>query len=530
MRSFVKKFIVSLLISLLVIPSISTSVKAADSFWFHQDYPEWYVKTFDTSNPTEIFGERYTAAQVEWIFYSIPAHIMTALTLGRPEPWICIFSADLESCITGAAQVLNEVVEKIYNFFSLPIRLITLNDSPQTNKTDGPKFSIFSFIYNNEMSGTGYLLRKISKITSLPEAKAQGFGYTSGGAAVQKLWQATRNISYMLLIIVTIVLALMIMFRVKISPQAVISVQSALPKIIIGIILITFSYAIAGFLIDLMYVVIGIISMIIKNAGIVKDDYSAIELFKDLTSDRNVFVLSWQYVITFLAGTFSTLFSSGFGGGLILLLLFIAVLLATLINAFKILWLMIKTYANIILSIAIAPLQILIGIVSPIGGGFGQWVRNFISNLAIYPTVGVMFFLSFFFAVQAIGGSFGTWIAPFEILPSALESTTAWDPPLTWGTNSGRFLWMLVSFAIYMSIPKVADIIKGMIEGKPFNYGSAIGEAVGTATTTGKVPLQYLASRQEVKYKAIQPGQEIPGGLQKQKQFFDILRTLGQVK
>ncbi|BCX14441.1 MAG: hypothetical protein KatS3mg088_124 [Patescibacteria group bacterium] len=540
MRSFVKKFIVSLLISLLVIPSISTSVKAADSFWFHQDYPEWYVKTFDTSNPTEIFGERYTAAQVEWIFYSIPAHIMTALTLGDPTLWICAFSGDIGKCtveevaqkFNDIMEKLNDTIEKLKNMFSFTDtdKVTTLNDSQKINTTKPTALSVFYFIYNNEMSGTGYLLRKISKITSLPEAKAQGFGYTSGGAAVQKLWQATRNISYMLLIIVTIVLALMIMFRVKISPQAVISVQSALPKIIIGIILITFSYAIAGFLIDLMYVVIGIISMIIKNAGIIKDDYSAIELFKDLTSDRNVFVLSWQYTITFLAGTFSTLFSSGFGGGLILLLLFIAVLLATLINAFKILWLMIKTYANIILSIAIAPLQILIGIVSPIGGGFGQWVRNFISNLAIYPTVGVMFFLSFFFAVQAIGGSFGTWIAPFEILPSALESTTAWDPPLTWGTNSGRFLWMLVSFAIYMSIPKVADIIKSMIEGKPFNYGSAIGEAVGTAITTGKVPLQYFASRQEVQYKSKQPGQEIPGGLQKQKQFFDILRTLGQVK
>jgi len=29
-----------------------------------------------------------------------------------------------------------------------------------------------------------------------------------------------------------------------------------------------------------------------------------------------------------------------------------------------------------------------------------------------------------------------------------------------------------------MSIPKVADIIKSMIEGKPFSYGSAVGESI----------------------------------------------------
>jgi len=72
-------------------------------------------------------------------------------------------------------------------------------------------------------------------------------------------------------------MAFMIMFRVRISPQTVITVQSALPKIIFTLILITFSYAIAGFLIDLMYVVIGIFSFIVTQGGIF--DGSATDLF-----------------------------------------------------------------------------------------------------------------------------------------------------------------------------------------------------------------------------------------------------------
>ncbi|MCM8782581.1 MAG: MFS transporter [Candidatus Omnitrophica bacterium] len=160
---------------------------------------------------------------------------------------------------------------------------------------------------------------------------------------------------------------------------------------------------------------------------------------------------------------------------------------------FKILWIMIKTYLNVLMSIVIAPLQILLGVVVP-GAGFNQWLKGLIANLVVYPSVGIMFVLSFFFIVQAasIGsGSGGSqeWfqllarIAPFQINTGFLGTVTAWDPPLTWGTGSGRFLWMLASFAVYMLIPKVADIIKSIIEGKPFAYGTAIGEAVQPART-----------------------------------------------
>src|SRR5258708_14361646 len=57
----------------------------------------------------------------------------------------------------------------------------------------------------------------------------------------------------------------MIMFRVKISPQVVVSVQSALPKIAIALVLVTFSYAIAGFLIDIMYVFVGLFSLVFSR-------------------------------------------------------------------------------------------------------------------------------------------------------------------------------------------------------------------------------------------------------------------------
>jgi len=55
------------------------------------------------------------------------------------------------------------------------------------------------------------------------------------------------------------------MFRMKMNPQTVISIENALPKIVIALILITFSFAIAGFLIDLTYISMGLIVSMLSN-------------------------------------------------------------------------------------------------------------------------------------------------------------------------------------------------------------------------------------------------------------------------
>lgn len=56
-----------------------------------------------------------------------------------------------------------------------------------------------------------------------------------------------------MLVIVTI--GFLIMFRVRINPQTVVTLENALPRIFLSLIFITLSYAIAGFMIDIMYLV-----------------------------------------------------------------------------------------------------------------------------------------------------------------------------------------------------------------------------------------------------------------------------------
>lgn len=95
---------------------------------------------------------------------------------------------------------------------------------------------------------------------------AEGIGFASI-KPFASVWKIFRDFTYMLLVIVLIGIGFMVMFRMKINAQTVISVESALPKIVISMILITFSFAIAGFMIDLMYVSIGIIVSILSNGN-----------------------------------------------------------------------------------------------------------------------------------------------------------------------------------------------------------------------------------------------------------------------
>lgn len=87
------------------------------------------------------------------------------------------------------------------------------------------------------------------------EAHAQVVG--SGAAVLSpiiSLWQVSRNISYLVMIIIFVVIGLMVMFRNRINPQTVITAQAALPGLVIGVILITFSYFLAALITDVAFV------------------------------------------------------------------------------------------------------------------------------------------------------------------------------------------------------------------------------------------------------------------------------------
>src|SRR3989344_4356365 len=93
---------------------------------------------------------------------------------------------------------------------------------------------------NRPVRSIDYLASVGNGLGIVKEAQAQVVG--SGNAVLNPviaLWQVSRNVSYLVMIIIFIVIGLMVMFRQKINPQTVITAQAALPGLVVGLILIT---------------------------------------------------------------------------------------------------------------------------------------------------------------------------------------------------------------------------------------------------------------------------------------------------
>ena len=117
-------------------------------------------------------------------------------------------------------------------------------------------------------SGLAWAQEGLASSGLIPAAYAsEGIGFSSIKGFLY-VWTAFRNIALMLLVVLTIVIGFMIMFRAKMGGQTAISIEAVLPRIVITMIFISFSFAIAGFMIDLMYVLIGLVIDILLGQGL----------------------------------------------------------------------------------------------------------------------------------------------------------------------------------------------------------------------------------------------------------------------
>jgi hypothetical protein len=507
--SFLASFV---LILGLVSPAMAQTTNPPASVtgpWYSQDFGSWWVKVYgNTTNQNEIFGERYTAAQVQWVIYGLFSFFMNpflnAVCSGNAT---ALFSGSIGSFGKGCATSSAKTAPKL--------------------ATKEAKGNLLSAVFaDRAFSGVTYSKDLIRKFHIIPQAKAQSAGFGYGALdPVRTLWMATRNVAYVLFVLVTLVLAFMIMFRVKISPQVVVSVQSALPKIAIGLVLVTFSYAIAGFLIDLMYVFIGLISIIFAGTNLLSSN-NPVTLFGYLTTGFNnsgIFGFLMLYFVQFLssflviamnivvtsissivsgataaAGSTSNplaaaaivgigvLDASGIGAVMssifiiIAVILFIGMFVILLIMSVKILLTLIKSFAYILFLTIVLPLQITLGIVVP-NIGFGTWLRQFVSNLAVFPITGTLFLLAFIFMQQ--GRTFA------ENTLGSTNTNPGW-PPLIGISNGGiAIAFLFASFFIISMVPKAAEVANAIITGKG-NYGNAIGEAMSPISSPASAYLE----------------------------------------
>ncbi len=339
-----------------------------------------------------------------------------------------------------------------------------------------------------------------------------GYGFTSLQALLP-IWRIFRNVSYFLFTLVFVFIGFMMMFRMKISPQAVISIQTALPKIILTLILITFSYAIAGLLIDLSYVVTGFIFSVLSTGSDAVIGFTNNAAF---LSGQTIglggpivamlihlisFGLTAKILAVFLPPFFATVFS--IPGNLVIGLI---LLIAVLITFAKIIWMLLKSSVTISLQVMFAPF-ILLGGIFPGSSAGGNWIKGLAAELAVFVTTMVCFVFVFYFIGPVtfaginpgnidVGGQ--KMAGLFEVGRLATDKNFWMGPPLYGqGTDSaGKFA--LLGLGIFFLIPKLADMMHDVFKAPAFKYGNAINEALapaarnapdwGKAAYTGRFP------------------------------------------
>lgn len=334
-----------------------------------------------------------------------------------------------------------------------------------------------------------------NKIVQPAYAQEQGIGFNAL-IAVLPVWRAFRNIVYMIFVLVFILYGFLIMFRVNLGKQAVATIQTVLPKIIIALILVTFSYAIGGLVIDFFYVVSGLGFSLLTNAGLATGSSNVIDQefakiaygYHGLLSP---FIMLLGYIFTgnlfgrvlafFIPTALASILSTG---GVFLLatplgwILPVLLIIVFLILFIRIFWMLLKSFVMINLSVMFSPI-ILLQEVLPGSTAFVDWLKGLVAEVSTFIVTSFMMFFGFYFLGPIVFVVKIAEVGPLDV------SKNFWAPfPLggAGGSDStGKFA--ILGLGILLMIPKIADIVHEKLKVPAFKYGSDI--AKGLAPITG---------------------------------------------
>jgi hypothetical protein len=372
----------------------------------------------------------------------------------------------------------------------------------------------------------------------------QGYG-ANNLSPLSDIFSVTRNLAYMLLVIVFVLIGMAIMLRIKIDPRTVMTVQNRIPKIIVGILLITFSYAIAGFLIDLMWVTTYVsvntlteIQATSPSGDVVADEITAEKATRNLLDSPIGFISGTLGIIDTVRDTGGSLGDiltnvllsaigiegwkgdCGLLGGTIKACVYdffhaifvgigwLIVLIALIVTLFRIWFMLLKAYAYLVLDVILAPLWIIAGLIPGSSLGFGSWIRHFLSHLLIFPAAVSLFLLA------------GKLI---EIMKAQEQDGGAvFLPPLIGTTEAGRSIGVLIGLGIIFLMPELLNIIRDALKspaskaGGTFAAGIGVGAGVGIGAIKGtggtiKSSKEWVVKDNSGKYRQAGFGKAIAG-------------------
>lgn len=346
--------------------------------------------------------------------------------------------------------------------------------------------STIAFMYDNPpASGVTYFASVGKNLGIVKPAYAQtdqGFNRLAG-EGILNIWRGFRNVSYFLFIIIFVALAFAIMFRVRLNPQTVITIQSAIPRIIIALILVTFSYAIAGLLIDLAFVSTGIVDAVFRQ--VTPPDLPAqikntiLNLLLGSGAGLAVGAALAPLLLAFGGGPLAAL------GGFALVAVIFAILF--LLAILRVLFMLLMAYIGLLFKIILSPLIILFNTL-PGRPVFWGWFSSLLSDIVVFPTTYAIILLGWLL-IRSIGPT----LNPLVPVPTLIA-------PI-FGILQG-----LLGLGILLLLPNIVNIVKEAISrALPLGGPAGVGIIRGGAAV-GYQGLQYAPGIEKIIGKAGVPG------------------------
>lgn len=280
---------------------------------------------------------------------------------------------------------------------------------------------------------------------------------------IQNFWQAIRNITYGLFVVVLIAIGFMIMFRTKLDPRTTVSVVAALPNIVISLVLITFSLTLAGLLIDLGTVLTKVAGNILLDPPISLASSNIItaspgDVFSNFTTKFIGSGISLGDILV-VSGLASALFN-------------VVIAVVAIFITFNIFFMLLFRWAALLVKPIFAPLTFLFGALPGNGGLIGSWFKGYLVDVLVFPLT--LFMLNLAKYIMDNLSQF-----PF---PDSLSG----------GGQVAANIAPLVTLGVLVMIPKIPALLEEALDVKPSPHVGKAGVDIQRAAKSTPIVGRFI--------------------------------------
>jgi hypothetical protein len=314
---------------------------------------------------------------------------------------------------------------------------------------------------------------------------------------IDQIWSATRNITYVFFIVIMIVVGFMIMFRSKIGGQTLVTLGNTLPNVILALIGVTFSFAIAGLIIDVGGLIMLILVDIFKNVGGFEElvtlnsvgEISNVLAPQALTGSLESFLGINLPNTSFLGllgmGSLASIIGSVIpvigGPSIATFLLMLILLIIGTVGVFMVFITLLKAYLGLLVNVIIGPFLIAISAIPGKQVSFINWIKSVFRNVLVYPiSFAILNLPGLLYAVTTVDGELNLPGPDKLTLGSSGDSLANSDLVQLLGV----MLFQILVLFIASKADKYAEVIV-----PPTTSKQAQQAALETKGAIGKIPL-----------------------------------------